>query len=239
MDMVQATGGSGGLSSASLTTASGSHLSRPPKSDSNWPSVLHALALCGTFILLMPTGVIFLRVVPQSVRWHWMNQSLATALAIIGGLLGLYLSTMFTKAESFSASHQILGILVILAVMVQWGLGFWHHRLYRMTQVPSKYGAVHRYFGPVVIAFAIVNGGIGLTWSSASSGIVIGYAVVIVIVGVVVVGAVVWKRWSAGRDGKGAWSRASTWAQPETGFESNVHLTQYPDTAYHAQYNRL
>lgn len=242
MDMVHATGGSGGLpntNSSMFSTTVGASLSGSTYSDSNWPSIIHALLLCGAFVLLMPTGVIFLRVIPQSVRWHWVNQTLAAALAIIGGLGGLYLSTMFTKSHSYNSAHQLVGIFVILAVIVQWGLGFWHHRQYKLTQSPTKYGPIHRYFGQAVVLLGVLNGGIGLTWSAAARPFVIAYAVVVAIVGVGVIAAVVWKRFGArSRQPGKAWSssRSGPLAYGHSDIdESQVQLTQYPG----GQYDRL
>ncbi|PKX97782.1 DUF1766-domain-containing protein [Aspergillus novofumigatus IBT 16806] len=91
---------------------------------SNWMldgSQLHGLALCGAFILLMPTGVVLLRVAPGSVRCNWVNQTIASVIAIIGVLIGLWLSTMYTKSQSFNSSHQIIGILIAIAMVAQWG----------------------------------------------------------------------------------------------------------------------
>lgn len=233
MDMVHATGGSGGLPTNPSIYASsiGASLVGSVSSDSNWPNVIHGLLLCGAFVLLMPTGVIFLRVVPQSVRWHWVNQTLASALVIVGGLGGLYISTMYNKSRSYNSAHQLIGILVMLAVIVQWGMGYWHHRLYKLTQSPTRYGPIHRYFGQVVLLLGVLNGGIGLTWSSAARPFVIGYAVVVAIVGIGVIGAVVWKRLVARRrpSGKPWSSRTGPVAYGHADAdESQVHLTQYP-----------
>lgn len=88
MDMVHATGGSGGLPT-SYTTSTGSAMSDDDiTNDSNWPSIIHALCLCGALILFMPSGVVFLRILPKSVRWHWVNQTLSFAMAIIGIMIG-------------------------------------------------------------------------------------------------------------------------------------------------------
>ena len=83
MNMIRATGGSGGLST-SYTDSTGSVLSKSNTNDSNWPSVIYGLYLCGAFILLMPAGVVLLRVAPKSVQWHWVNQTLSSAIAIVG-----------------------------------------------------------------------------------------------------------------------------------------------------------
>lgn len=195
MDMVHATGGSGGLP-ISYTKSAGSVLDGI-STDSNWPNIIHALCLCGALIFLMPTGVVFLRISPNSVRWHWLNQSLATGIAIIGILIGFYLSSMYTKSQSYGSAHQILGILILLAIVAQWGVGFWHHYMYKKTHSPTKLGPIHRYFGYVIFFGAILNGGIGLTWSYASNAVVIGYSITMAILGLVIVGVFGWSRWSA------------------------------------------
>jgi hypothetical protein len=226
MDMVRATGGSGGLPD-SFTTSIGSSLV-DEKNDSNWPAVIHAIALCGAFILLMPTGVVLLRVAPGSVRWHWVNQTAASIIAIIGVMIGFYLSTMYTKSQSFSSAHQIIGLLVALAMIAQWGMGFWHHRLYKARRAPTNYGACHRYFGHIVMFFAIVNGGIGLKWSSASTASITGYAIAVAIVCISIICAVAWKKWAAYRGGQGYVHRPVRIDVIREESESNIHLNQYP-----------
>ncbi|RHZ48871.1 hypothetical protein CDV55_102007 [Aspergillus turcosus] len=227
MDMIRATGGSGGLPD-SYTSSIGSSLV-DVSNDSNWPAVIHAVALCGAFILLMPTGVVLLRVAPGSVRWHWVNQTVASVIAIIGVMIGFWLSTLYTKSQSFNSAHQIIGLLVAIAMIAQWGMGFWHHRLYKLRRAPTNYGVVHRYFGHIVMFFAIVNGGIGLKWSSASTSVITGYAIAVAIVCTPVICAVAWKKWTAYRGGQGYVHQPLRIDVAQEGSESNIHLNQYPD----------
>lgn len=240
MDMVRATGGSGGLPT-SYTNAVGSALNGKISNDSNWPSIIHALCLCGALIFLMPTGVVLLRISPRSVRWHWLNQSLATAIALVGIVIGFYLSTMFTKSQSYGSAHQILGILVLLAIVVQWGIGFWHHYMYRKTQSPTKLGPVHRYFGYVIFFVAILNGGIGLTWSYASKAVVTGYSVAVAVLGVGIVAVFGWARWNSARDQKSR-SRSPFELQPfKHNDSSDIYQSgesDWPPT-YYNNYDRL
>ncbi|KAJ9209771.1 hypothetical protein DTO166G4_8623 [Paecilomyces variotii] len=192
MNMKQATGGTGGIPS-SLTTATGSQQDGHISHDSNWPAIIHGLAACVAFVVFMPLGVIFLRIFPSSVRWHWVNQTLASILAIVGILFGFYLSTMYTKSESFNSAHQIIGIIVLVSVLVQWFIGFWHHRLYKLFQRSTYYGVGHRYFGRAVIILAIVNGGIGLSWSSAPTKTVVAYSIIVAVLGILTIAALLWK----------------------------------------------
>lgn len=225
MNMVLATGGSGGLPT-SFTSSVGSSQNGLPLSDSNWTSIIHALAISAAFILLMPIGALFLRVIPGSVRWHWVNQTVATVLAIIGGGVGLYLSSMFTKSESYTSGHQILGYICVVMALLQWSLGYWHHRVYKMTQQPTKYGSIHRYLGLGVIVLAILNGGIGLTWSYASTGVVIGYAIAVVVISVGVMIALVWKRMSTARNKP--WTSTEPGGQWQSDSGEDIRLTRRP-----------
>lgn len=204
MNMVQATGGENGsiISTLALTTSTGSSEDGSPTNDSNWPTIIHAVALCVTFILLMPAGVVQLRVLPASVRWHWVNQSLATILAGIGGVVGLWLSTLYNKSKNYNSPHQVLGIICIIAVFAQWGFGFWHHWQYKRTGNPTRYGVIHRYLGRVVMPLAIVVGGIGLTWCNASTGVVVAYSVIVAVISVIVVGSVMWKKFASSQYGR-------------------------------------
>lgn len=144
MDMVHATGGSGGLTPSYTTSQGSSSEGKEAKSDSNWRSIIHALCLCGALILLFPFGAVFLRVFSMSVRWHWVDQTISTCIAFIGMVIGFYLSTQFIKSQSFGSTRQILGIVILLAIIAQWGMGFWWHRLYKKTRSGSIFGVVHR-----------------------------------------------------------------------------------------------
>jgi H+/Cl- antiporter ClcA len=225
MDMLRATGGSGSPPT-SYAAAAGSAEVGNPSTDSNWASIIHAVATTAAFVLLMPAGIIFLRVLPENVRWHWINQSLALGLAVVGGGIGIYLSSMFNKSKSYNSSHQILGLLAIGFMFVQWILGFWHHHLYRKTQQTSRYGPIHRWFGRGVMVLAIVTGGIGLTWSYASTRVVIGYVIAVVVLMVAVIVSLVWKKsvsrsWTITRGTNRKFGRSFS--------DSGVHLTEYAD----------
>lgn len=196
--------------------------------------------MSGSFILLMPVGVIFLRIL-ERVRWHWMNQFLAMAIALIGTGLGLYLASMFNKSKNYNSTHQIIGLLVGAGLLVQFFLGYWHHRLYKQAQKTTVYAPIHRYLGQVLIVTGVVNGGIGLTWSRASNAAIVGYSIGTIIVVLLTVVPVGWKRFSQSRkrggaaafrtrrrsvDGQG--SRVEgPWDDGSSRSQSDVHLSGY------------
>jgi small-conductance mechanosensitive channel len=236
MDMLHATGGSGNLPT-SYTTAVGSAEVGNPSNDSNWPSIIHALATTAAFILLMPAGIVLLRVVPESVRWHWVNQTFALGLAAIGGAIGLYLSSMFNRSESYNSPHQILGLVSIALLFVQWALGFWHHRVYKKTRQGTKYGPIHRWLGRGVMVLAVVTGGIGLTWSFASTRVVVGYVIAVGVVFVAAIVSLMGKRWII-RKRRMLGGGNNNWSHRRYS-ESQVHLTDYPDPTGTVKAGRL
>ncbi|KUL89127.1 hypothetical protein ZTR_06037 [Talaromyces verruculosus] len=199
MNMTKATGGTDGTtllstSFSSITTSSGASQDGHQTSDGNWPVIIHAAVLSVAFIIIMPGGAIFLRIIPASVRWHWVNQTVATILVGIGGVLGLWLSTMYNRSSSYNSAHQVLGIICVIAVFVQWFLGFWHHYQYKKHQTPTKYGAVHLHMGRIILVFAIVVGAIGLSWSFVKTSIIIAYVVIAGIIVAIVLALSVLKR---------------------------------------------
>ena len=95
--------------------------------------MIHAVCLCRALIFLFPFGVFILRVFPQSVRWHWINQTISSVIAILGMGFGFYLSTKFNKSRSYDPAHQVIGILILVAIVAQWGMGGWHHLVLKRT----------------------------------------------------------------------------------------------------------
>ena len=195
MNMVQALGVASVPTEFSMNTGSAENGS--PHSDNDWTAIAHAVVVSVAFVLLMPMGSIFLRIL-EKIRWHWINQLLAFSVAFIGAAIGAYLSTTYNSTKSFNSAHQIIGILVIVALIVQVGLGWYHHRVYKLTQKKTLYGSIHRYFGQIVIVLAIANGSIGLELTNNGKYIVAYVVPAIVILAITV--AWVWvKNWRSAR----------------------------------------
>jgi len=237
LDMVQASGDAAVPNNATGTTGSTETLK--PKTDTDYTAVAHAVFTCGAFIILMPLGIIFLRVL-ERVRWHWVTQLVAFVAAFVGGGIGIYLSTTYTKSSSFNSAHQIIGILIILALVLQVALGWYHHRAYKRTQKSTRFGLVHRYFGQIVILVGIVDGALGLALADNSKAIAAYVAVSVVIVALTAAW-VLFKRWRAYRDKKyGILSGAArSTVPPQYGeYHSEVNLGSLPPANYSEQQTR-
>lgn len=232
MNMLQATGSAGVPTLTSKT--SGAAENGGPTQDSNWPSIIHAVVMALSFVVMMPLGVIFIRIL-ERVRWHWVNQILASGAAIVATGLGLYLASMFNKSKNYGSAHQILGLVVTAGVCVQFFLGYWHHRLYKKTKQTTVYAPNHRHFGQLVVLGGVINGGIGLSFSRASMGFIVGYSIAVIVVAILTIGPVTWKQLRS-RSGEGA-KRRTLYGQDlsadgpwddSSREQSNINLTQYP-----------
>ncbi|KAJ5819440.1 hypothetical protein N7474_005031 [Penicillium riverlandense] len=140
----------------------------------------------------MPTGVLFLRIAPKSVRWHWINQNLAAVIGLVGIMIGFY-----SQHHKYGSAHQIIGVIILITILAQWGMGLWHHLLYK-----TQFGPIHRYFGYVVFILAIINGGIVLSWSYASKSVIIGYSIGVLVVGLGLLFFFSWLRYTSWRNQK-------------------------------------
>ena len=196
LNMLQASGDAAVPNNATGTTGSTETLS--PKTDTNYAAIAHAIFTCGAFIILMPLAILFLCVL-ERVRWHWVTQLLAFIGAFIGGGIGIYLSTTYSKSSSFNSAHQIIGILVILALVLQVALGWYHHRAYKRTQKSTHFGLVHRYFGRIILLIGILEGALGLSLADNNKAIAPYVAVSVVIIALTAAW-VLFKRWRAYRN---------------------------------------
>jgi len=188
MDLVQASGSAGvpvninGISGATQVSE---------KATTNVVSPLHGWIMIVVFILIMPAGILILRVM-DNVKWHGINQAVAVVLGIIGILVGIYISTMYNRSNTFSSSHQILGIVILIGMIAQLVLGYMHHRIYKKTQATTKLAPVHVWLGRLIIPIGVANAFVGFPFAlSPHDDIII--AVITALVVLVMIGAFVFK----------------------------------------------
>jgi len=96
MDMVQATGAEG--VPTNTTSTSGAAPVGNARVDHGYGSAFHALLMAGTFVILFPLGVLWLRVF-EKVMLHWLNQTFAVFVVIVGAGLGIYVSLLYNKVR--------------------------------------------------------------------------------------------------------------------------------------------
>ncbi len=70
-----------------------------PKKDHDFAAALHALAMCGTFVILFPLGAAILRIF-ENVRFHWITQALGVLIVIVGAGIGVNLSGSYNRVRT-------------------------------------------------------------------------------------------------------------------------------------------
>ena len=68
----------------------------PSYRDHEYSSGIHAVLMAGTFVILLPLGILYLKIF-ERVRWHWMNQCLGVAVIIVGAVFGLSMSKLYNR----------------------------------------------------------------------------------------------------------------------------------------------
>ncbi len=62
-----------------------------------------------------------------------------------------------SQSKHYNSAHQIFGLMTMLAVIVQFCLGFLHHRIYKKTQSTTKMAPIHIWLGRAVIPVGAIN----------------------------------------------------------------------------------
>jgi len=180
MDLTKATVTSGGAVPTSSNFTMTNAVQGDITGDRDWTGAFHALMMCGAFVIIFPAGVLVLRIM-EKVMWHGYVQGFAGLVAILGVGVGIYLGRMYNHSKNVNSAHQIIGLVVVLFVIVQWMLGFFHHRSYARNKRPTLMGKIHRYAGPLILLVGIMNGFLGFDFSNANR-LNIPYAIIVVIV---------------------------------------------------------
>lgn len=152
--------------------------------DTAWFGVAHAVFMGIAFLLILPLGALSLRLV-RRVQIHAAAQIVGLAFVAVGFGLGVYCSTVYNKSKSFNSTHQIIGLLILAAILIQVGLGLSHHLIYMRAGTPTIMGKIHRFLGIAVLTLGIVNGFIGLKFAGSS---MVAYGIVVAIMLVIFAG---------------------------------------------------
>ncbi|KAI1331764.1 iron reductase domain protein [Xylariaceae sp. FL0255] len=158
MDLVSATGPGGipVISESENATSAGAVLDSSKTGHTDVTAKLHAAIMVFIFFGVWPFGVMVLRLF-SSPKWHAINQIVAVLLMTLGAILGFVISTSYTRSKSFNTAHQILGIIIFIAGLTQFLLGFFHHRTFKKTQQTTKLAPIHVWLGRLVIILGVAN----------------------------------------------------------------------------------
>ncbi|OAK96959.1 CBD9-like protein [Phaeosphaeriaceae sp. SRC1lsM3a] len=186
---------------ASLFNSTNSGTDGQAESDGDKVGPAHAALMLVAFAVIFPLGAILLRFL-DSVKAHYIAQSIGVLAAIVGVGVGIYLSKMYNHSRNVSSGHQVFGLILLALLFSQWAIGFYHHFRFRQHKRPTAYGKVHLVAGPAIILGGIINGFTGFNFSGEPHNNVYYGAVVAVIIVVVLV-LLGWKRWSSRKQNKG------------------------------------
>ena len=124
----------------------------------------HGAIMAFTFVFIFPLGIVLFRVF-EMIRLHIIFQTIGMVLAILGAILGIVISTMYHRSMNFRSPHQLIGLVVVSGIIVQWIGGMMHHRYFVRNQRPWMEGMpinIHKMaLGYILIAAGLVNAAIG------------------------------------------------------------------------------
>lgn len=131
--------------------------------DNDPGSRIHGIVMCVTFVIVLPIGALLLRV--WNVKAHIIFQLIGWILFCMAFAGGIVASKKYNKSKNFTSSHQILGILLLIALLSQWVLGWLNHRTYKKTGHGTIMGKIHHFLGPGVIFVGWINGAVGFRFA--------------------------------------------------------------------------
>ena len=125
---------------------------------------VHGLLLTVAYFIIYPLGVVLLRRSSDySFKLHWITQVCATALMLIGALLGIYLH------PEIEHLHQLIGLALIFSPVVQILLGWRHHIVYLRISRSTMFSEAHILLGRVLMGLGAFNVLLGMVlkhWSA-------------------------------------------------------------------------
>lgn len=169
------------------------------KADHDPAPAIHAFVMCLTFVIIFPLGTLFLRVL-ERVILHAVVQSIGLVLVCMATAGGIVISTQYNRSKHFASAHQIIGILLLLALFLQLGLGILHHRIFKREQRPTILGKIHLYLGPAILLFGVINAPIGFVFAG-NPHLCLPYIVIVIVVAIVFVGVRFFSRKCRGNRG--------------------------------------
>lgn len=118
---------------------------------------LHALAMLAAFLVLFPLGVFAMRSgYSKAFKYHWIMQFSASLLFVVGVLLGLLMG------RQINTTHQIVGLILAVALGLQIILGWRHHVVYLRIRRRTWYSHSHIWLGRLALIGGLGNAVLGM-----------------------------------------------------------------------------
>ncbi|KAL4880206.1 hypothetical protein BJY04DRAFT_82004 [Aspergillus karnatakaensis] len=144
----------------------------------------HGIVMGLAFAVLFPLGAILLRLIRSKagVYIHIAIQLLAFVLMIAGLATGIRVGKILDRLHN--NGHTILGTVIVVFLLFQPFIGFWHHRQFKKTQTKGVWSHAHVWVGRIFLLLGIINGGTGLKLADNTTGGLIAYGVVAGVFGI-------------------------------------------------------
>jgi len=116
---------------------------------------IHGFVLSSSFLALS-LGLVAIRSgLAKSFKYHWMIQLVASAFILLGCGMGIILT--FKHGGRFHTTHQWLGLLLGLGVVVQSWLGWRHHVIFVKIGRRTAVSNYHVWVGRTLVVIGNVN----------------------------------------------------------------------------------
>lgn len=169
--------GNGVVSSGGSSDNSGESADTQGGSGSNTDAIIlaHGIIALVVFAFLYPLGSILMRLVG---KWyiHSMTQNLGWLA--MWAVFGLGYVAASRQGQFFNQTHTILGTIVIALLGIQPVLGWLHHRHFVAHQKRGIISHLHIWYGRILMALGVINGGLGIKLAGSGLGFKIAYSVV-------------------------------------------------------------
>ncbi|KAL9127441.1 MAG: hypothetical protein Q9217_003678 [Psora testacea] len=141
--------------------------------------------MCLVFVIGFPLGAFLIRLCSfRGLVWiHAGVQILAYLGALLGLALGIYIGI---KGGKLGVFHPILGIIIVVLLLPQPVLGYFHHLQYNRHQHATIYTTAHIWYGRVFLTLGLINGYLGLRLNRQETGTKVAY---------VVIAGIIWLAW--------------------------------------------
>ncbi|KAB8253932.1 hypothetical protein BDV32DRAFT_157495 [Aspergillus pseudonomiae] len=128
--------------------------------------VAHGVMTPIAFVLMFPGFGLLLHIYPTRHTVLWMHapmQIIAACVALIGLGFGVSVSMDLKLSKGY---HPTIGyVLVGVVVLIQPVIGIVQHLHFRRSGGTTIYGVLHRWFGRLLSAIGILNGGLGFYYA--------------------------------------------------------------------------
>ncbi|ROW16137.1 hypothetical protein VPNG_01788 [Cytospora leucostoma] len=157
--------------SGSGSTSSSVSVKRPNK-QIIWA---HGLCMAIAFAILYPLGAALM---PLFNKWYIHGGVQVVTWFLMWAAFGLGVVGAQQRHLLFNNTHTQLGTVVVTLLAIQPALGYLHHIHYLKKGSRGIISHGHIWWGRILMAIGVINGGLGLQLTNAGDGLIIAYSIV-------------------------------------------------------------